>query len=1325
MNKHALLIKDIEFRLRRAMRSDRHILRREIAKLKSPCLNILPEKDFEKKMGSVSKKLAASINKKILRKQNVPKLVFDSALPITTKKDEIIDSISKNRVIIISGETGSGKTTQIPKFCLAAGRGINGKIGCTQPRRIAAITVAARIAEELGEETGKSVGYKIRFADKTGSNAYIKIMTDGILLAEAHNDPYLNEYDTIIVDEAHERNLNIDFILGILKTLLVKRKDLKLIITSATIDTEKFSKAFDNAPVIEVSGRMFPVEVRYPAGDPEAEESDEKTHVDLAVEATDRLIGESRSGDILIFMPTEQDIRETSEILEGRKYKSAEIIPIFARLPASEQSRVFLRMPKRKIIIATNIAETSITIPGIKYVIDTGFARISHYAPRSRSTALPVVRVSKSSADQRKGRCGRVENGICIRLYPREDYESRPLYTLPEILRSNLAEVILRMISLNLGDISAFPFIDEPPPRSIKDGYEILLELGAIEKKNGDKQGYSLTSNGRLMASLPVDPRISRMLIEAVGRGCLEEMAVIAAVLSGQDPRERPADKSDEADRAHRLFMDTQSDFITLLNIWNRFSEALKGIKITAGIKKFCRTNFLSFRRMKEWRDIYMQINDILTENGMISRKAQIETEESGKHRPGGFSPLYTAIHKSILSGFLSNIAVKKEKNIFAATKEKSVMIFPGSGLFKNPGTWIVAAEMIETSKLYARTAANIESSWIEEIGKEQCRYSYHEPHWERARGEVVALEQVSLYGLVIVSDRPASYGKVNPQEASDIFIRRALVDGDVRIPFSFMDHNKKLKDEIIDLENRVRRRDIFAGDDAIFEFYRKKLPPIYDIRTFSKHIKSAGGDQFLRMRKEDFFRYLPDEDEISLYPDNLMLGENPFKCLYSFDPGKPEDGVTVRIPSSFVRGVPSEATDWLVPGLLKEKITALIKGLPKEDRKRLLPVSRTVDEIMEKMDRGKTSLKTALSGFIYNNFGVDIPASIWPEDTLPEHLKMRISITGSNGEEICSGRDKAILIKDFSGPADNGLLEYAKQKHEITGITGWDFPDIPSSVIIKGAGKTERVFFPGLEKDSGCVNLRIFESETEAQKSHREGIIALFSIVFEKDLKSVKKMILLPKKMNEYTAFFGGENRFNRLLFKSTVKDLLNVNIRTKEVFESRALFVLQNIFEHGQKKIKNIAPVLKSCHETGETLLNLQKKCISNTEASDLLLRFEQDLNKLIPESFMELYEEKRLLDLPRYIQAISVRAQKGIIDPEKEKARSNELEIHTSRPDKLLKSLSLLVSDEKKKAVEEYFWLIEEYRVSLFAQELKTPVPVSAKRLEKKFKEIERMV
>lgn len=1307
------------------MIADRPALYHEITKLKNAVTKNLAEQKIDKLLTDITKKLDASIRELSLRRNNIPKYDFDSALPITAKKDEIIDSILKNRVVIISGETGSGKTTQLPKFCLAAGRGISGKIGCTQPRRIAAITVCARIAQELGEETGKSVGYKIRFTDKTHKDSYIKIMTDGILLAEANNDPYLNEYDTIIVDEAHERSLNIDFILGALKTLLKKRKDLKLVITSATIDTDKFSKAFDNAPIIEVSGRMFPVEMRYLPVDPELEKNDDKSYADLAAEAADKIIKENPYGDILMFMPTEQDIREATEILEGRKYRSVEIIPLFARLPASEQKRVFLPLSSRKIIISTNIAETSITIPGIKYIIDTGLARIPHYTPRSRSTALPVVPVSKSSADQRKGRCGRVENGVCIRLYTKEDYESRPLYTLPEILRSNLAEVILRMIALKLGHISSFPFIDSPSSKSIKDGYDILLELGAIKQEIRNKSVYCLTQTGKLMASLPVDPRLSRMLIEAQKRGCIEEMTVIASALSCQEPRERPADKADKADRAHKSFSDPFSDFITLLNIWNKFNQVSGA---TSGARKFCKANFLSFRRMKEWRDIHTQITNILSESSMESRKPEIA--EIGSHvikSVSKFSPLYTAIHKSILSGFLSNIAVKKEKNIFSATRDKSVMIFPGSGLFKNPGTWIVSAEMVETSRLFARTAANIESSWIEEIGKEQCKYSYHEPRWDRKRGEVVALEKVSLCGLVIVAGRTVSYGKINPREASDIFIRFALAEEDIDTIFPFMEHNKKLKDEVLDMENRLRRRDIFAGNETMFEFYRKQLPGIYDIRTLSKQIKSAGNDKCLCMKKEDFLRCVPDEEELSFYPDSVTLGKKSFNCLYNFDPGKTVDGITVTIPASFASSVLPEKTDWLVPGLLQEKISALIKGLPKEYRKKLLPVSKVIDTIMEKMPRGKAPLATELSNFIFYNFGVDIPASAWSFDALPEHLKMCFSITDAKGQEILSGKDKNILLKDFSKPLDNGGLESIKRTYEKTGIARWDFGDIPKKIEIKEDENTNRIYFPALEKDEGCVNLRIFESEKMAQISHREGTIVLFLISFGKDIKHVKKQLSLPGELHKFTVFFGGVKSFDKILFNGIINELFDIDIRTEDAFNTHSLYVLKNIFLYSQKKIKSISPIIEAFHETRSVLQNLCKKSRLNTnkEALFMINRLENEVVRLLPNNFIQLYEPDRLLHLPRYLNAASIRAQRATIDLEKDNIKSKELETYTLSLDKLLKSISPFTSEEKKKAIEEYFWLLEEYKVSIFAQELKTPIPISAKRLDKKLKEIERLV
>ena len=743
----------------------------------------------------LQKRLQTSIRKKQWRKTNRPEINYPAALPILEKKNEIITAIKNHPVLIISGETGSGKTTQIPKFCLEAGRGINGKIGCTQPRRIAAVTVSDRIAEELGQEAGNSVGYKIRFTDRTRKDAFIKIMTDGILLAETQKDPLLFEYDTLIVDEAHERSLNIDFVLGILKTLLKTRKDLKLIITSATIDTEKFSKAFNDAPIIEVSGRTYPVELTYLVTKSAAEEDDDASYVEKAVDAVDYLHRTRTRGDILIFMPTEQDILETRELIEGRNYPHVTVLPLFARLSGKDQKKVFASIPGRKIIIATNIAETSITIPGIKYVIDTGLARIPRYSPRTRTTSLPVSPISKSSADQRKGRCGRVENGVCIRLFSEEDYLARPLYTPPEILRANLAEVILRMMSLNLGDISKFPFVDPPALKSISDGFDLLVELGAITQnsttppaKSGSR--FVLTPKGRLMSRIPVDPRISCMLIEANKQGCLKEVLVIASVLSIMDPRERPIEKAQAADEKHRSFAEPLSDFLTLLNIWNRYHETKKQVASNNQIKRFCRENFLSYRRMREWRDIHSQLTDILKETGIEKSKPRPRAIPDKKAR---FHPLYTAIHKSILSGFLSNIALKKENNIYKAPKGREVMIFPGSSLFGKAPTWIVAAEMVKTNRVYARTVGAIDDKWLEKIGKSLCKYAWLRPRWDRRRGEVIVTEQVSLFGLIIIPHRGVSYGKIDPEKASDIFIREALVEGDIDTPFAFMEHNNRL----------------------------------------------------------------------------------------------------------------------------------------------------------------------------------------------------------------------------------------------------------------------------------------------------------------------------------------------------------------------------------------------------------------------------------------------------------------------------------------------------------------------------------------------------
>ncbi|MBW2432218.1 MAG: ATP-dependent RNA helicase HrpA, partial [Deltaproteobacteria bacterium] len=973
-------IKHIRSLLPEVMVADRGFALRELGRLQGKKARALPADRLRSRLDRLQRRLKASRRMRIQRLKNVPSFSDIDSLPITAKKTDIIKAIKQHPVVIVSGETGSGKTTQLPKYCLAAGQGISGVIGHTQPRRIAAMTVARRIAEEFEQDLGDGVGYKIRFQDRTSKKAYLKIMTDGILLAETQTDRYLNAYDTIIVDEAHERSLNIDFILGILQMLLVRRDDLKLIITSATIDTEKFSKAFGGAPVIEVSGRMYPVEVRYEKPESKKVEKDEVTHVERAAQAVRQLVTESRRGDILVFMPTEQDIRDTCELIEGSKFKNSLILPLYARLTAAEQARVFARSPERKIIVATNVAETSITIPGIKYVVDSGLARISSYSPRTRTTSLPVLPISRSSADQRKGRCGRVQNGICVRLFAEADYRSRPLYTRPEILRANLAEVILRMMALRLGDIGDFPFIDRPDSKSIRDGYDLLYELGAItarrtaqgarRKARHDTEEIQsayqqsarrikLTEKGRLMARIPLDPRLARMLLEAKDRGCIDQIAVIAAALSIQDPRERPLEKTAEADQAHAQFDDPVSDFTTLLNIWNRYNHVRQTRKSGSALKRYCRQNFLSYNRMREWRDIHYQIRTILEEFGIRKQPQAVEARAQNLNLDRE-QPLYQSIHQSILSGYLSNIAEKKEKNVYRATQNREVMVFPGSGLFDRAGRWVVAAEMVETSRLFARTVANIESHWLEALGGDLCRRTYLNPRWQKNQSAAMADEQVSLFGLII-AQREVPYGPVNPDEAADIFIRSAIVTGDLKKPLAFMIHNQRLIDDIQRLEDRLRRRDLLISDEALFDFYAAKLPGVYGVQMLKDQIKKKGGDRFLRLKKQDLMNYDPDAGELARYPSSTNIKGQRFRYRYQFQPGQDDDGVTIQVPVSLAASVPEETFDWLVPGMFKEKIETLIKGLPKAYRKKLVPVNETVEIIHRELPRSGQALFSAL----------------------------------------------------------------------------------------------------------------------------------------------------------------------------------------------------------------------------------------------------------------------------------------------------------------------------------------------------------------------------
>ncbi|MEN8210877.1 MAG: ATP-dependent RNA helicase HrpA [Thermodesulfobacteriota bacterium] len=1277
---------------------------------------------------------------------------FNPDLPITCKKDEIIKAIKRNKVVIISGETGSGKTTQIPKFCLKAGRGIKGMIGCTQPRRIAAINVARRIAQELGENIGQSIGYKIRFDDKTRGNISIKMMTDGILLAETQSDRFLNAYDTIIVDEAHERSLNIDFTLGLLRRLVKKRDNLKLIITSATIDTQKFSKAFDDAPIIEVSGRMFPVETNYMSFSNKKDENEnleDANYVEAAANAVNTLLSKTRSGDILVFMPTEQDIGDTMEIIRGHNHPGVNVMPLFARLSAKEQSKIFSRQVGRKIIVATNVAETSLTIPGIKFVVDTGLARIPCYSPRTRTTALPVSPISQSSANQRLGRCGRVENGICIRLFDEDEFAARPFFTSPEILRSNLAEVILRMISLNLGDVSTFPFIDKPAPKSIKDGFATLVEIGAIKIK---QKRYILTKIGRVMAKLPIDPKLSRILIEADKKGCLKEACVITTALAIADPRQRPAEKAQAADQKHALFKDPASDFITLLNIWNAYKKAEKKLKTRSKLKKYCQEHFLSFKRLREWSEIHRQIIRILKEHGIKGDKklsAQIGTKGLKDKAFDIGGPLYIALHQCLLYGYLANIAHKKEKNIFNAAKGQQAMIFPGSGLFNNAGNWIVAAEFVRTSQLFARSVAKIDPQWLEQIGKNLCTHTYSDPHWEKSRGEVVAKEQVSLFGLIIVSNRKIAYGSINPEESGEIFIRHALVQGEIHQKFKFMDHNLKLIEELETLEHKQRTKDILASEDDMYLFYQSKLPkPFFNIRTFSKFIKDQKSEDFLKMTKEELQKSSIDDDALSLFPDTLEMEQGKFKLEYEFKPGSKKDGVTIKIPADSATGVSKHKVDMLVPGLFEEKIEALIKALPKKQRVQLMPVSQTAKIIAKEMPQQDKPLFTMLSTFIQKRFNLVIPATQWSDEDLPEHLKMRISIRDKKDKEIKALRDNRVL-DEFTGvsvPKADDSFDKIRKQYEKTNIKEWNFKDLEKFITVysidnKDKGKSfSQKQYPGLRIETKpkkgnshgsktgtqqVLSLRLFKSKQGAYDSHIQGINQLFQNSCPNYFKALKKDINTSAGIKQMAPFFTGQTKFQHSLFNLVTNTLFAKNIRTKKEFTDYGQKELKNLYNSGQKFISTFLEIGKkyqTCFELIQKLsLQHQKKRKTFTILSDLF----KNLKNLVPHNFPDIYTYQRITNLHRYIACIAIRAQRAADNPVKEEKKILQLAKYNRHLDSLLSSLSQRSTLEKSQQIEEFFWLLEEYKISLFAPEIKTAVKISEKRLDKFLSRLSTMI
>jgi len=1228
-----------------------------------------------------------------------PNLRYPSELPISRRRAEIVQAIRRHRVVIISGETGCGKSTQIPKMCLEAGRGARGRIAVTQPRRIAAVTIAQRIAEEMREPLGRTVGYKIRFEDRSSPETRIKVVTDGMLLAETQADGRLREYDTIVIDEAHERSLNIDFLLGIVKTLLAKRSDLKLIITSATLDLEKFAAAFDGAPVLQVGGRMYPVRVEYRV--PSPDEREDLDYVDMAAEAVDEIKRREPPGDILVFMPTEQDILETCEILEGKRYAGTTVLPLFARLPGPQQGRVY-SIAGRKIVVATNVAETSLTIPGIKYVVDTGLARISQYLPGAGINSLPIRPVSKASADQRKGRCGRVSDGLCVRLYDQKDYEERPRFTAPEILRSNLAEVILRMMDLNLGHPAKFPFVDKPTARMIEDGFETLIELSAVRKRGTE---YQLTERGRRMARIPLDPRLSRMLIEAVGENCLREAAVVASALSIRDPRERPPEKAAQADASHAPFRDADSDFLTLLNIWDRFHGDWQGLRTTSRKRQFCHEHFLSFPRMREWTYIHDQILEILREQKF----------PSGRTQPVPMSkPLYGAIHRAVAAGLLSHVAVLKEGKMYTAARGREAMLFPGSSLFPKPPGWIVAAEIVQTGRLYVRTAARIEPGWLEALAGDLCQRTYDKPRWDKGRGEVRADERVTLFGLEIVSRREMPFGPVAPEAASKIFFRDGLLAGAVKESFGFLKHNLELRSKYESLEDKMRRRDILVPEEASVDFYARRLPGIYDLKGLRRRIEKQGGDSFLHMREEDVVRDRPPVSEIVLYPDELDFNGRKIRAQYRFLPAVEEDGATIRVRADLLPHLSAGALEWGIPGYFREKIHALVKGLPQRYRKALVPAAERADVIVRKMSRTSGSLFSALSDFVRREFGADIPARIWADVDLPKYLNIRLVVLDEAGNEAAAGRDYDRLLgtRPKAPEADTGSSSWKKasEEWERPAVADWAWEAIPDAVRVGGGASA----YPAMDAGPKDVSLKLFKTAGEAAASHSKGVEALFSRKYAKDLKFMERILVLPEEHQRAALYFGGKAVIEKSMLEALRARVFRRNIRTRAEYQAAADGLVKALFAEGQVLLDAVKRALEGYQGVRADLYTISMTHQGNKAVESIVETVKAELEALMPRNFAEIYGADRLERLPAYLEALRIRTERAKNSPEKDQKKAAEIAPFADALAGLRKRLGPADSAETRDTLETVRWMIEEYKIAVFAPEVGTAGPVSAKRL-----------
>ena len=1285
----------------------------------------------------------------------LPPVSFPEELPVSARREEIAAALQANQVIIVSGETGSGKTTQLPKICLSLGRGERGLIGHTQPRRIAATATAKRIAHELGSAPGMHVGYKIRFNDVLSDGAWVKLMTDGILLAETQSDPLLRNYDTLIIDEAHERSLNIDFLLGYLKQLLPKRPDLKVIITSATIDAERFSRHFEikgrPAPVIEVSGRLYPVEIRYRPVESEltprnpnagvagsagttkpataatisaARGKQQRDLMDAIVDAVDEL-ALNGPGDILIFLPGEREIRDAAEALRKHHPPHVEILPLFARLSAQEQERVFKISNARRLVLATNVAETSLTVPGIRFVVDAGTARVKRYSYRNKVEQLQIEAIAQSAANQRAGRCGRVAAGVCIRLYDEQDYLQRPKFTDPEILRSSLAAVILKMKSLKLGDVEQFPFIEPPLGRAIADGYQLLQELGAVD------EARELTVLGRQLAKLPLDPRVGRMMLAGRDHDCLSEMLIVAAALSVQDPRDRPAEAQAAADNAHKKFADEKSEFLSYLKMWKWFEEAIDQKKSNRQLQEQCRENFLSQMRLREWRDVHSQLFTLVREQGWRMNEA---------------AATYEQLHLALLTGLLGNVGYKSDDEpLYLGARGIRFHLWPGSSLSKKAGRWVVAGELVETSRLFARTIANVQPEWLERVGGHLLKKSWGDPRWEKKSGQVSAYERATLYGLVVYSQRRTDYGKIQPAEAREIFIRSALVQGEFETRAPFFAHNQKLIREIENLEHKSRRLDVLVDEELIAAFYDKLLPEsIHNTVDFEQWLRKASKDdpKLLYLSRDDLMRHEAAGVTTDLFPKVMRTAGIEMSLTYHFEPGAVRDGVTLTVPLYSLNQVSLARCEWLVPGMLKEKIHLLLKSLPQKLRRHCVPLpdyaAGFCDRIHEAKKFGQGSLLDAVIADVRSQTTVVIKTSDFKLETLPAHHFMNFKIIDEHGRQLDMGRNLSALQAELGTQAREQFQKIAEQAVPVESAVGsnaavntkpaqsrsaagpanfqnlttWSFDALPELLEIQ-QGKQTLIGFPALVDRVTHCDLEVFDDPNEAATFHKNGLQRLFSLQLKEQLKYLEKNVAGLQQMGmQFMALGSQEELRDQIIQAGLTRACMQLPLPTNaNEFNQRR--------DEGKARLnllvneiaRLIGQILGEYHTLPKKLQALKAHKAAQAD-------MQSQLQSLIHKWFVVETDHGQLAHFPRYLKAVLVRLDKLRTDPTRDTRLMSEWQQAATPWQRALKSGAH--GDPK---MQEFRWMLEELRVSLFAQELKTPMPVSVKRLQKVWESMQR--